>query len=320
MKKKGPSYYLYDNGSKDFIPLGHGLVCGRSEGDRQFPKDELMSRKHCRFLVLNGVVTVEDLGSSNQTLVNSRPLLAGKKYKLFLNDLIVFGKQRWTLTNQVLYAPGNVDDRTTHTNARRVAAVRDDGSLTTQISGFILKQTRILMSPKAYRQLQVREFTRLRGWDFSTLMLVFSQSIFWAGGGYYLYTLGAFGTDLLNSAANLALKYLVVALTSTLGLGLLHYLLVRKRQKNPVSRVLVIPAWWLLGLCLLLPVELLTSIGTQMAENITQHTCLRKDQPQLCKPLAKENWIGFHKLPNHLKQAILDKMTLGPSSNSSSHP
>lgn len=302
-------FFLYDNISKKFIPLESSLVCGRNDGELIFPEDDIMSRRHCRFIVFEKQVYVEDLDSRNKTKVNSNPLIPGKKRKLALNDVISFGKRRLILTNQNRFPPANVDDKTSDTNAQNVVVEREDGSLTSQISGFIKTQTRLLLSPYAYRNLQIREFSKFRGWDFSTSFLVVSIFFVWLSGLVYLNSVGAFSPGLRHEEVTLLVKYLAGTLGSTLLIGLLHYLLIRRRYRNPFLRILFIPFWWSVSLTLLLPLEWTGALPSDIAENVTEHVCLKKFDGKLCKRFASENWIGYRALPPEMKQAIVERLT-----------
>ncbi|MFH1130484.1 MAG: FHA domain-containing protein, partial [Pseudomonadota bacterium] len=71
-------HYLY--GSK--------FMVGREEGEKVFPDDEFMSRKHLVFSLVDGKAQVQDLGSSNGTFVRIRN-------QVFLNggDMLRVGDQ-----------------------------------------------------------------------------------------------------------------------------------------------------------------------------------------------------------------------------------
>ena len=55
-------------------PLHHGFLLGRVAGCDLVIDDTKASRKHARLVVDNGVVEIEDLGSSNGTLLNEKPV------------------------------------------------------------------------------------------------------------------------------------------------------------------------------------------------------------------------------------------------------
>jgi len=71
-------------------PIRPGVnVVGR-EGDVMLP-DSKVSRKHAQLVSEDGVITVEDLGSTNGTLVNGDRLDAGSKRELNKGDTVSFG-------------------------------------------------------------------------------------------------------------------------------------------------------------------------------------------------------------------------------------
>lgn len=71
-------------------PVRPGVnVVGR-EGDVMLP-DSKVSRKHAQVVSDDGVITVEDLGSTNGTLVNGDRLESGSKRELNKGDIVSFG-------------------------------------------------------------------------------------------------------------------------------------------------------------------------------------------------------------------------------------
>lgn len=65
-------YLSLMNGST--VPVRHGLVIGRVAGCDVVVDDHKASRRHARVIVENGVVEIEDLDSSNGTLLNGKPV------------------------------------------------------------------------------------------------------------------------------------------------------------------------------------------------------------------------------------------------------
>ncbi|HZN41906.1 MAG TPA: FHA domain-containing protein [Planctomycetota bacterium] len=56
------------------VPVSNGITVGRVAGCDIVINDAKASRRHARFVVESGVVEIEDLGSSNGTLLNSKPV------------------------------------------------------------------------------------------------------------------------------------------------------------------------------------------------------------------------------------------------------
>ena len=71
-------------------PIRPGLNIVGREGDVMLP-DSKVSRKHAQVVSEDGVITVEDLGSTNGTLVNGDRLDSGSKRELNKGDTVSFG-------------------------------------------------------------------------------------------------------------------------------------------------------------------------------------------------------------------------------------
>jgi len=56
------------------VPVSNGITVGRVAGCDIVINDAKASRRHARFVVESGVVEIEDLGSSNGTLLNDKPV------------------------------------------------------------------------------------------------------------------------------------------------------------------------------------------------------------------------------------------------------
>lgn len=56
------------------VPVNNGVMVGRVAGCDIVINDAKASRRHARFIVESGVVEIEDLGSSNGTLLNNKPV------------------------------------------------------------------------------------------------------------------------------------------------------------------------------------------------------------------------------------------------------
>src|SRR5262245_25459382 len=66
------SYLSIPDGQQ--VPVRDGLVIGRVAGCDVVVDDTKASRRHARLCVAGGVVEIEDLGSSNGTLLNGKPV------------------------------------------------------------------------------------------------------------------------------------------------------------------------------------------------------------------------------------------------------
>src|SRR5262245_49967469 len=66
------SWLSLANGAR--VPLKNGFVLGRVAGCDLVIDDTKASRRHARIVVENDVVEIEDLGSSNGTLLNDKPV------------------------------------------------------------------------------------------------------------------------------------------------------------------------------------------------------------------------------------------------------
>lgn len=158
-KRGEHKYFLYDNRARIFHEIRDGTLCGRLEGEHRYPKDGLLSRKHCRFSIDGNEVYVEDVGSTNSTRVNTVPIVSGKKRRIRLNDVIEIGNQRLILTNQNRFAPANTEDCPKGVSGI-IAVQKDDGSVTRftpkEITRTLTKRTLLLLDPGRFRQLRQR--------------------------------------------------------------------------------------------------------------------------------------------------------------------
>ena len=92
------------------IDLAETCVVGRlSAADVQLI-DEKVSREHCKFTVVDGAVTVEDLGSHNGTYVNGEPLKAPRT--LAPGDEIAVGDSLFVFQPELDVAPARFGDAT----------------------------------------------------------------------------------------------------------------------------------------------------------------------------------------------------------------
>jgi hypothetical protein len=210
-------YFLYDNNARVFTEIKDGFVCGRAEGDLQFPDDDVVSRRHCKFSVQLNDVYIEDFKPTNSTLVNTVPLRPGKKRRLQLNDVIEFGSQRLILTNQDKFAPANIQDGS-HRPILYKGWIRPDGSMTSEVSR-TLTRTALIMDKLPFQKLKFKEAFRAKPDQVEQLkhsrILPLILLMGWLALGSWFYSEGAFTEGLKYPVLPLALQLTVMALVFT---------------------------------------------------------------------------------------------------------
>jgi len=87
----GKALLVYHREGLEVVPLteGHPIVVGRSEPSQVRPKSRRLSRQHARFLLDDGVVTVEDMGSTNGTFINGKRI--SRRAPVHRNDEVTLG-------------------------------------------------------------------------------------------------------------------------------------------------------------------------------------------------------------------------------------
>jgi hypothetical protein len=75
------------------VEVSDGLILGRMSSSGVVVKDTKASRRHARLIVVGPVVEIEDLGSSNGTLLNDKPV---KRRMLRDGDVVQIGTTRIT--------------------------------------------------------------------------------------------------------------------------------------------------------------------------------------------------------------------------------
>ncbi len=88
-----PQAYLEYRGDSVELPIGETLI-GRDVGCSLRFNDATVSRKHLRFICRHDEVFIEDLGSSNGTLLNGRRI--GEPVRLYDGDKISAGNREMT--------------------------------------------------------------------------------------------------------------------------------------------------------------------------------------------------------------------------------
>ena len=102
------------------VPVNNGVMVGRVAGCDIVIHDAKASRRHARFIVESGVVEIEDLGSSNGTLLNNKPVT---RRLLRDGDQVQIGKTILT------YREGALPGVARSAGAVTTAAVDDDNDL-----------------------------------------------------------------------------------------------------------------------------------------------------------------------------------------------
>ena len=164
------SFYLYNDRMKTFRLIRDGSVCGRTEGDIQFPEDDLVSLRQLQFTVTGNEVYVEDYNSTNKTRINGVHILPGRKRRIRLNDVIEFGLQRVVMTHQNAHAPGGTPDLQEKIRIFK-AAKRNDGSLTMSITQ-VVTRTRVHLDRASFRKLRVKRRVIEPARTYAPLLLV----------------------------------------------------------------------------------------------------------------------------------------------------
>ncbi len=92
--------YILDGpmGGQVFEFKGKSVFIGRSSRNDIKFNDLMVSRKHLKIFRTAKAFYIEDLGSTNGTLLNGEPVTPGETYKLSENDTIVIGKSTLQLT------------------------------------------------------------------------------------------------------------------------------------------------------------------------------------------------------------------------------
>lgn len=149
-------HFLYDQKSKEFVEIKDGFICGRDEGNLKFPQDESMSRKHCAFTVTDADIFIMDLGSTNGTLLNSLIIKSGFNRRLYVNDLIVIGGQRFIFTNQNQRVPGSIQDCFKE-ESRKLLRRKGSGLLEFNRLKYGEIKTGLLVDVSEFRRIKIQE-------------------------------------------------------------------------------------------------------------------------------------------------------------------
>jgi two-component system, NtrC family, response regulator AtoC len=87
----GKALLIYHREGLDVVPLSEGnpIVVGRSDPAQVRPKSRRLSRQHARFVLEDGIVTVEDMGSTNGTYINGKRI--SRRASVRGNDEVTLG-------------------------------------------------------------------------------------------------------------------------------------------------------------------------------------------------------------------------------------
>jgi hypothetical protein len=89
-----PRLFLEHEATKKRIPIHDGFTIGRKGAHQDYPDDNVMSRRHCRFDVLpDGSVMCTDLNSTNRAHINGRKMEAGLPVQVLSGDRLEIGSQ-----------------------------------------------------------------------------------------------------------------------------------------------------------------------------------------------------------------------------------
>lgn len=260
------NYYLYDNRTKTYFQLRHGMVCGRAEGDMIFTADSLMSRKHCCFHISGNEIYIEDFDSTNRTKVNSVPILPNRRRRIRLNDVIELGTQRWILTNQNRHVPSNVKDLTQGKKFYR-ALKKQGGGLTTFVTG-LNDYTPVLVSPLQYGKLKFTKSLRENRLSFRFLLLVSLQMLGWGALVFIYERSGILRPFLPHPPANFYFKFGILAsLSIFFSLIFIVYIKPKLQDKKPARKTLINISFSILMIALLIKVADLTYLIQDTKDN-----------------------------------------------------
>lgn len=89
----GITRYLVRVNTEDRFDISNGETVIGKQADVSFTDNKAISRRHAKILVFDGVVTIEDLNSSNGTKVNGKKISAGETEQLMDGDVITLANE-----------------------------------------------------------------------------------------------------------------------------------------------------------------------------------------------------------------------------------
>lgn len=94
-------YYLIDIDNSDFIEVSNRITLGRKSICDIVIKDDLVSGRHCRFLVISNSLFVEDLGASNPVQINNQEMKEKSKTRLKVKDKLKIGSSQYYVSKTI---------------------------------------------------------------------------------------------------------------------------------------------------------------------------------------------------------------------------
>lgn len=99
---KDPTLAWFDTEGKfQSLELGDTLVLGRGSQSNLVLEGAMVSRTHCKITRVGPLHTIEDLGSSNGTLLNGRRLRNAESTALRRGDVITIGERELAVVGGV---------------------------------------------------------------------------------------------------------------------------------------------------------------------------------------------------------------------------
>ncbi|MCU0316404.1 MAG: FHA domain-containing protein [Fimbriimonadaceae bacterium] len=129
---------LIESSGKEHV-LRPGLTVVGRQGDI-IVEDTRASRRHCQFESQQGTVTVEDLGSTNGTLVNGQKLNSGEKRQVVAGDKVSLGGYELTVG-----MPGEAQ-KTLAAIGGRTAAISAAPTTSSAVAWLVLPDTEVPLS------------------------------------------------------------------------------------------------------------------------------------------------------------------------------
>lgn len=94
------NHHFYDVNRRKLIALKDGMIIGRAEGELRFAEDRLMSGRHCKIHIFDNDVLIEDLKSSNRTMINGHVIEPSVRIQLKPGDVLDVGNQRFAYNDR----------------------------------------------------------------------------------------------------------------------------------------------------------------------------------------------------------------------------
>lgn len=279
------SLFFFDANAKRLIRVYDGMIFGRNGGNERFPDDRQVSREHFKVAVLGTEVFIEDLRSSNKTLINGQAILPGRPTQLRFNDVIEFGAQRLVFTSDADYS---------EKASERPAA---------SVPGLLGMKARLWPHQRFGRF--VNKFVHFEGWDWSSAAFVFFGVVLMIC--VFVSVREALKPGLAYSTIRVAMKMSFAFLAATFAGAFINYSLVFLKG----ARWFVRPFYWLPSFIVLLislfGMQWLTSYPHELTANQITHDCLSAFDAEKCARGTKFHPQGFGRVPPELQARIQSK-------------